>query len=104
MKTFNFDDLMRNVKQDHSFLALRVLGGWRMEVTPDIDTLSPDRLWSCRVGVSFGLYPWTVSNLKVSSEKKNGVGGYKRKLQSISVAAADVPDVVVQDTPVNVNA
>ena len=83
MKGFSYEDHMAKVKPDHSFFALRVLGGWKMETTPDILTLSPDRVWSCRVGASFTLYPWTVQTMR--GPTSSSTIHRKRKVESETV-------------------
>jgi hypothetical protein len=105
MKNFNFNDLQNKVKPDKFYFALRVLGGWRMEVQPAIDTLPVDQLWSCRVGVTFGLYPWTVPNFKVSSAPKTPLQR-KRKAEDVAAILDSEPVVVVvsNSTPVTVAA
>jgi len=80
MKGFSLEDLLAKVKPDHSFIALRVLGGWKMETNPDILTLSPDRVWSCRIGASFTLYPWTVQTMRRPSTSTSSVIDRKRKV------------------------
>jgi hypothetical protein len=87
MKNFNFNELAGKIQQDRSFFALRILGGWRMETHPDVDTLGADCLWSCRVGVTFGLYPWNLTNMKTSSDKKPPQDR-KRKADGDAAAAA----------------
>jgi hypothetical protein len=90
MKNFNFNDLQTKVKPDQAYLALRILGGWRMEVQPAIDTLPADQLWSCRVGVTFGLYPWTVPNLKVYAAPRPSSLSSQRKRKAEDVPATPV--------------
>lgn len=80
MKGFSLEELLTKVKPDHTFFALRVLGGWKIETTPDILTLSPDRVWSCRIGASFTLYPWTVQTLR--SPPSSNTTTRKRKVET----------------------
>ena len=96
MKNFDFKKLLEKTESTpQTFFAIKVLGGWKMEINPTTLTQDPDNHWSCRVGVTFGLYPWTIPNLQVT--KATSIYPKKRKSIAIETPAHAViaPEPIV---------